>query len=266
MSEEKYIGVFDSGVGGLSVLTKLLVDFPNESFVYLGDTARLPYGAKSKETIKKYVERNINFLTSNYPIKAVVVACNSASSVLHDLDLPVKTIGVIEAGADAALSKTKTNHIGLWATRATVSSNEYEKELLNLDDEAKLTSISCPTLVTLVEEAGADHPLLEAAFDHYIDKIKDDSEIDTLILGCTHFPFFKERLATYLKTKGLHMELADASEEISIQLKDMLSGSLSLKKNLEDKVLVTDEAPHFKDFISSVLPKKYSFSFLKVDL
>ncbi len=266
MSEQKYIGVFDSGVGGLSVLTKLLIDFPNESFVYLGDTARLPYGAKSKETIKKYVERNISFLTANYSIKAIVVACNSASSVLNDLDLPIKTIGVIEAGADAALSKTKTNHIGLWATRATVASNEYEKEILNLDSESKLTSISCPTLVTLVEEMGADHPLLESAFSHYIKLLNNNPDIDTLILGCTHFPFFKEKLSLYLKKNSFSIELADASEEISAQLKEMLLGNLSTHKSLEDKILVTDEAPHFKEFISNVLPKKQSISPEKVDL
>lgn len=266
MEKQKYIGVFDSGVGGLSILTQLIKGFPNESFVYLGDTARLPYGAKSKETIKKYVEKNINFLTLNYPIKAIVVACNSASSVLNELNLPIKTVGVIEAGTNAALSKTKTNHIGLWATRATVASKAYEKEILNIEPEVELNSISCPTLVTLVEENGAEHPLLNSAFDYYLNDLLKDSKIDTLILGCTHFPFFKDSLQEHLRKKGLKISLVDASEEISIQVSELIKDQTSASKQLEDQVLVTDDAPHFKSFIDKSLPSSWAYSFKKIDI
>lgn len=268
MSTQKYIGVFDSGVGGLSILIQLIKDFPNESFVYLGDTARLPYGAKSKDTIKKYVERNISYLTKNYPIKAVVVACNSASSVLSELNLPVKNLGVIEAGVDAALSKTKTNEIGLWATRATVASKTYDFEMNKIDDEAKITSVSCPTLVSLIEEMGADHPLLPAAFDLYLKPILSNSEIDTLILGCTHFPFFKTELSSFLKGKGLETELIDASEEVSKQLQELISLSAKKPQNTpsQNLILVTDEASHFKNFILSKMPKNQSFKIKKVDI
>ncbi len=270
--KNKYIGVFDSGVGGLSILSRLIKDFPSESFVYLGDTARLPYGAKSKETIKKYVNKNIDFLTKNYQVKAVVVACNSASSVLSDLNLPIESLGVIEAGTDAALTRTRTNHIGLWATRATVASKAYDKEILSLEPEAEITSVSCPSLVTLVEESGTQHPLLEPAFDYYLkklfdrDKTEDSTEIDTLILGCTHFPFFKENLKAHLKKKNLNINLVDASEEISTQLKALLNGQLNKVKKLKDVVLVTDSAPHFKDFIKASLPSRFSYSFEKVDV
>ncbi len=266
MNEQSYIGVFDSGVGGLSIFTKLLTDFPNESFIYLGDTARLPYGTKSKDTIKKYVKRNIKYLISNYPIKAIVVACNSASSVLNELDMPVKTIGVIKAGAHAALNKTKTNHIGLWATRTTVSLKEYDKEILNLNSKAKLTSISCPTLVTLVEEMGSNHPLLNMTFDYYLLNILHDHRIDTLILGCTHFPFFKTSLKEHIKSKNIVIKIADSSEKITIQLKSLLKDSLSLNKKLKNQILITDEATHFKNFILQVMPEKYSFSLKKIDV
>lgn len=273
MTNQKYIGVFDSGVGGLSILSRLVKDFPGEAFVYLGDTARLPYGTKSKDTIKNYVLKNINYLSENYPLKAVVVACNSASSVLSELDLPIETLGVIEAGTDSALSKTKTNHIGLWATRATVSSKAYEKEILSLEPDAEITAISCPTLVTLVEETGSKHPLLKAAFDHYLDQLfktkNKEKELDTLILGCTHFPFFKKELQTHLKEKNITLSLVDASEEISIQLKNLLGDKVSNnteEQKLGHTILVTDEAPHFKDFIKRSLPEDFKFSFAKIDL
>lgn len=267
MNDARYIGVFDSGVGGLSILKTLKESFPNESFVYLGDTARLPYGSKSKETIKYYVTRNIDYLQKTYPLKAVVVACNSASSVLGELILPVKTIGVIEAGADAALSKTTSNKIGLWATKATVSSLSYEKEIKHLDPDSTLLSVSCPTLVALVEESGADHPLLNDAFEHYLSPIKEDPEIDTLILGCTHFPFFKEKLEQYLKKQGLFLNLVDASSEICVQLEELLmQEGLSTEKTNTDQVLVTDEPHHFMEFISSVMPEGYDYELKKIDL
>ncbi len=266
MNKQDYIGVFDSGVGGLSILTKLLTDFPNESFIYLGDTARLPYGTKSKDTIKKYVKRNIKYLILNYPIKAIVVACNSASSVLNEIDLPVKTIGVIKAGAHAALNKTKTNHIGLWATRTTVSLKKYDKEVLSLNPKVKLTSVSCPTLVALVEEMGSLHPLLNITFDYYLLDILQNPKIDTLILGCTHFPFFKDRLKEHMKSKNIVIKIVDSSEKITVQLRNLLKDSLSFNKKLKDQILITDEAAHFKDFILKVMPEKHPFFIKKIDI
>jgi glutamate racemase len=262
-----FIGVFDSGVGGLSILKQLIKDFPKETFVYLGDTARLPYGAKSKETIKNYVLKNIEYLNKNYSLKAVVVACNSASSVLNEVSLPVKSIGVIEAGALAALKNTSTNHIGLWATRATTFSKAYEKYILSSENKnTKVSSVACPSLVTLVEEGLAPHPLLLPAFDFYLSQFKNLEEIDTLILGCTHFPFFKEELNTYLKNKNLKIKLTDASEEISLQLKSLIADKTASEKSFSDQILVTDDASHFKDFVSQNLSEHRAFEFQKIDL
>lgn len=266
MTTKDCIGVFDSGVGGLSILKQLIKDFPNESFVYLGDTARLPYGAKSKETIKNYVLRNINHLSKNYKLKAVVVACNSASSVLNELDLPVKSIGVIEAGALAAMKNTKTKTIGLWATRATTSSKAYEDYIHSKDKSVKTLSVACPLLVTLVEEGLCTHSLLDHAFDFYLSKFSNLKEVDSLILGCTHFPFFKEELSKHLNEKGLNIKLTDATDEISSQLKDLLGTNLSSQKPFIDQVLVTDEASHFRDFVSQNMPENWAFDFKKIDL
>jgi len=192
------IGVFDSGVGGLSILRQLIKDFPEETFVYLGDTARLPYGAKSKETIKNYVLKNIDYLNKNYSLKAVVVAC--------------------------------------------------------------------PSLVTLVEEGSAPHPLLSPAFDFYLSQFKNLEKMDTLILGCTHFPFFKKELETHLKSKNLKIKLTDASEEISLQLKALIADKIASEKSFLDQILVTDDASHFKDFVSQNLPEHRAFEFQKIDL
>lgn len=263
-SDKTFIGVFDSGVGGLSVLKQLIKDFPNESFIYLGDTARLPYGAKSKETIKNYVVKNIDFLSSHYNLKAVVVACNSASSVLEELLLPIKTIGVIEAGVIAANKTSKTKKIALWATRATVSSLAYENKADALNISLKFTSTACPTLVSLVEEGEDAHPLLEPAFDFYINKSNFTSETDTLVLGCTHFPFFKKDLKKHLAEKSLNIKLVDAAKEVSEHLKKTIkTSSQNATKHL---ILVTDEATHFKNFIEAKMPKGVSFEVQKIDI
>lgn len=258
------IGVFDSGVGGLSVLTALSKAYPNDSFVYLGDTARLPYGTKSPETIKRYVTRNVDFLCTHYSIKAIVIACNSASTVLDDLSLPVKTYGVIEAGSRAALKKSKNKNIALWATRATTDSHAYEKALTALDPKVEVSSQACSTLVTLVEEDISSHPLLGPAFDFYLSELfKKNNKVDTLILGCTHFPFFKEELSKHLKTLSYNITLVDASDEIIADL-----STLSKKKSppSKNKVLITDDAPHFKTFIKKVMPKDWDYSLEKVDI
>jgi len=262
--DKEYIGVFDSGVGGLSVLKQLIVDFPNESFLYLGDTARLPYGAKSKDTIKKYVLKNIDYLNKHYKLKAIVVACNSASSVISELDLPVETVGVINAGLIAAERASESKKIALWATRATVSSQAYEKEALKVNDSIEISSTACPTLVSLVEEGVEDHPLFPHAFEFYFQKSSFQKDVDTLILGCTHFPFFKKQLVQFFKTKGLNVKLVDASSEISKQVEKSISKGRNLQP--EHIVLVTDEAPHFKKFISAKMPKNSTFNIKKVDI
>jgi glutamate racemase len=262
IEKNKPIGVFDSGVGGLSVLKQLQTDYPVETFIYLGDTARLPYGTKSPSTIISYAERNLNFLLKNYNIKALVVACNSVSTVLDFVKSPVPLFGVIKPGASAAVERLKTvdgKRIGLWATQATVLSKAYEKEIKDLDSSIDVEMISCPTLVALVEESLNAHKLLPYAFDYYLEQF--ENKIDVLILGCTHFPFFKVPLSKKIP----EIQLIDSSISISKSLSNKLNLNannkleLNVNKGLTDKsltkVLITDEAKNFRSFIFQIFKK-----------
>lgn len=254
------IGVFDSGVGGFSVLQQLLKDYPHESFIYLGDTARLPYGTKSSKTIIKYAKKNLDYLLKKFNIKALVVACNSVSSVIEQIESPVPIFGVIKPGAKAAFEAKKNKEsIGLWATQATVLSKAYQKEIEVLEDGLSIEMVSCPTLVSLVEEGLDSHPLLPEAFNFYFEKF--NKPVDILILGCTHFPFFKKRLnELYPKLK-----LIDSSIQLSKSLKENLPKELFSKDGTQKvKLLLTDEAESFKLFINRVLKKPVEV--YKVDL
>lgn len=247
--QENPIGVFDSGVGGLSILKQLVQDFPEESFVYLGDTARLPYGTKSKETIKNYAQKNIDYLIKNYNIKACLIACNSASTIVDLLESPVPIFDVIKPGASEALAvlKNSQKNIGLWATQATVDSKAYEIEIHRLNPQLNVEMIGCPTLVSLVEEGFNEHPLLPVAFNYYMGLFKN--EIDVLILGCTHFPIFKKILAKHLDFK---IHLIDSASGVSLKLKEFLQIN-SNNKDTFVKILLTDTTDKFEGFAKRLL-------------
>lgn len=190
------IGVFDSGVGGLTVLKKLAMAFPSQSWVYLGDTARLPYGTKSGPTIKIYTEENLTFL-SQFNCQAYIIACNSASAQFSfDEFNGVPVFKVIKPGTQSALKITKNNKIGIIGTKATIQSRVYENELSNLGFTGETFSKACPLFVPLVEEGLFDDPITELTIDRYLKSMKQ-VQIDTLILGCTHYPLLKESLQRY---------------------------------------------------------------------
>ena len=257
--KKRPIGVFDSGVGGLSVLKQLLNDYPGESFIYLGDTARLPYGTKSPETIVKYANKNLNFLLENFNIKALVVACNSVSTVIDKIDSSVPVFGVIKPGARSALDQAKENEsIGLWATQATVLSEAYKIEIERIKPLCKIEMVSCPTLVSLVEEGLDEHPLLPHAFDYYFNKFEKD--IDVLILGCTHFPFFKDKLIE----KYPNLKLIDSSISLSKSLQGSMDLSSDGSSKGDVKILLSDEARSFKDFVKRIFNS--SIEIEKVDI
>jgi glutamate racemase len=214
------IGVFDSGLGGLTVLKSLIEAFPNENFIYLGDTARLPYGSKSKETIREYATQILDYLTRIAKLKAIVVACNSASTQVpetHWQSIPVLT--VIEPGVKLALSKTKSRRVGLMATRATVLSDEYGKTLRRLNPEAQLIANPCPLLVPLAEEGWIDDPITNLVVYRYVQPLLREN-IDTLILGCTHYPILE---ASIRKAVGTGIELIHSGPAIVQDLKSRLS-------------------------------------------
>ncbi len=281
VDDSRPIGVFDSGVGGLSVLKELTKTFPNESFVYLGDTARLPYGSKSAQTIKKYVLQNIKYLIKFQDIKAVVIACNSASTVLSDLefweDLPL--FGVIEPGAKVAVATTKNKKIAVWATRATTLQGSYEKAINFYDSKIQCTTIACPLLVPLVEDGHWEGPIVDSIIDLYLMKM-NKTEADTLILGCTHYPFIKNTIEKRIhhhcsskhadKVVSLNpkLKIVDSAKSLCGDLKLSFNSGL-IKKSAKDQslsFLFTDEATHFMDLaLKSTLDWK-NIKFQLIDL
>jgi glutamate racemase len=218
------IGVFDSGVGGLTVVSALRRRLPEESILYLGDTARLPYGSKSPDTVIRYTRRNIEFLTGR-GVKGVVVACNTASALaLPDLDMhEVPTWGVIEPGARkaAAVSRGK---VGVIATEATVRSDAYAKALRAVRPDLEILSQACPLLVPLVEEGWHDDPVTEEVAGRYLRPLLD-AGIDTLVLGCTHYPLLVPVLQ---RVAGPDVILVDSAEAVA----EMVAGDLA-ERHLE---------------------------------
>ena len=196
------IGIFDSGVGGLTVYKELKEQLPHESFVYLGDTARVPYGSKSKETVLKYALQNSLFLL-DYDVKLIVVACNTASAFsLEYLQsrLKVPVVGVIGAGARAAIQVTKNNKVGIIGTDGTIRSRVYERHLKDLCQKIVVVSKATGLFVSLIEENILQDEVIKPIFDYYL-KDLIDRDIDTLILGCTHYPILKDKLNHYFNNQ-----------------------------------------------------------------
>ena len=204
------IGVFDSGIGGLTVLAEIARSLPNEETIYLGDTARVPYGSKSKETIIRYASEVADFLTSK-DVKLIVVACNTASAyalaeLKAGLDIPV--IGVIEPGAKAATTATKTGRIGVIGTEGTIKSSAYCGAIKSLNPKITTYTQACPLFVPLVEEGWADDEVTAIVAGRYLSGLKEH-EIDTLVLGCTHYPLLKDTIASVM---GPGVQLIDSAQ------------------------------------------------------
>lgn len=217
---EKPIGIFDSGVGGLTVMAAIKRHLPRESLVYLGDTARVPYGTKSADTILRYTGECCDFLAGK-GVKAIVVACNSASAhafpyLGNQFHFPI--LGVIESGVQAALEATKNRHIGVIGTEATIESNVYAKELKKREERTTVTSLACPLFVSLVEVGWIDHDVTRQVAEHYLESLTQDG-LDTLILGCTHYPLLKNLISQVL---GPKVVLIDSAEMVAKKLKALL--------------------------------------------
>lgn len=201
LNERNPIGVFDSGIGGLTVVKSLMQQLPHENIVYFGDIARIPYGTKSVATIKKFTEQTVRFLLKQ-DVKAIIIACNTISAVAKDTviqlanDVPV--IDVISAGATAATINGK--NIGVIATPATINSNAYPQAIHKLAPHTVVHSQACALFVTMVEEGFIDHPALELVARDYLESLIED-KIDTLVLGCTHYPLIKKTIAKIMGEK-----------------------------------------------------------------
>jgi glutamate racemase len=254
MSSKAPIGVFDSGVGGLTVVKEIMRQIPGESIIYFGDTARLPYGSKSKETIITYTRQIVRFLMGK-GVKAIVIACNTASAfaletVRAEIDIPV--IGVVKPGAKAAAETTKNGRIGVIGTEGTIQSGIYNEFLNETNPQVKVFGKACPLFVPLVEEGLIDDPVTMEMARRYINELTVH-EIDTLVLGCTHYPLLRK---TIRKIVGEQIELVNPAYETAISLKEVL-----LKAGLENdeilktnhKFFVSDGAEKFKRFANSIL-------------
>jgi len=220
MSDSRPIGVFDSGIGGLTVIQALVKVLPHESFIYFGDTARVPYGEKSPETIVRYSLENADVLLEQ-GIKALVVACNTASAyALEALQhhCPVPVIGVIEAGIARAVEQTGWGHIAILGTKGTVASGVYQRGILSHIPDAEILAISCPLLVPLIEEQLTSHPATQMIIRHYLEPLRERA-IDTLLLGCTHYPLLREAIQ---KEIGEAVAVIDSGTACAKQLSSLL--------------------------------------------
>lgn len=255
---QRAIGVFDSGIGGLSVLQALLERLPSERFIYLGDTARVPYGNKSPETIRCYAKECVQFLLQ-HEVKAVVVACNTVSATaLEEVkscsSLPV--IDMILPAAEQALKLSKQDCIGVIATRATVASGAYEQYLRQRGAGRKLRifSIACPLFVPLAEEAYGDSEAAQLIAEHYLKPLRQ-AEIDTLILACTHFPLLRKTIEKVLPG----VQLIDCGEQAAQEAKKVLQQATLLGSETQCSSLpriecyLTDELPTFGAIASKFL-------------
>ena len=252
------IGIFDSGIGGLTVVRQIHRTLPNENLIYLGDTARVPYGTKSPSTVVRFACEDTQFLMQQN-VKAVVVACNTASAwalpaLEQKFDVPV--FGVIVPGACAALEKTKTQRVGVIGTNATVRSQAYSKAILARCDTAQVFARACPLLVPLVEEGWNGHPVTLRVLREYLTPLLRQ-RIDTLVLGCTHYPLLKDAIRKVTNGK---VTLIDSAETCALYVKDRLGALKLLSSNRRHRGViqpfVTDEVERFDELAARFLGQK----------
>jgi glutamate racemase len=237
------IGVFDSGIGGLTVVSELRRALPQERILYVGDTARVPYGGKSAETVTLY-SREISDLLIAEGAKMIVVACNTASALAVPSIAPnylVPMVGVLEPGAAAAVKATRSGRIGVIGTRATIASEAYTKAIQRRDPELSVHAIACPLLVPLIEEGLLDDEITEAILRRYLMPMLAES-IDTLVLGCTHYPLLKGVIA---RICGPEVSLVDSAENCALAVKGLLDSHPATALSPRLDILLTDSSEGF---------------------
>lgn len=240
------IGVFDSGVGGLTVVKELIRELPNENIIYFGDTARVPYGTKSPSTVKRFSIENTLFLLK-FNVKLIIVACNTSSAIgLSSLQkfFSIPMIGVIKPGAKAAIRSTRNGRVGVIGTSATISSGAYKKEMQHLNSNIVVFGQSCPLFVPLVEEGWVKDEVARTIAAKYLSSLKN-KRVDTLILGCTHYPLLSPIIQGVM---GKDVKLVDSAEETAEEAKNLLE-ECGLKSDSKRKGVlrfyVSDEADKF---------------------
>jgi glutamate racemase len=244
---EAPIGIFDSGVGGLTVFRALEKRLPNESLIYLGDTARIPYGTRSQATIERYALEDAAFIQTKQ-VKAIVIACNTASSIAANLlrqECTVPVLGVIRPGSRQAVAATRNARVGVIGTEATVSSGAYEKAMLAMRQELAITSRPCPLFVALAEEGWSEHQVTYQVASEYLQDFHE-AQVDTLVLGCTHYPILRKVIQQVM---GEAVTLIDSGEAVAEVVAEMLEAQNLTRRSptpRTEKFYVTDSAKRFK--------------------
>ncbi|MCB5258562.1 MAG: glutamate racemase [Candidatus Cloacimonetes bacterium] len=247
------VGIFDSGVGGLTVYKAIKKALPEENIIYFGDTARVPYGPKSENTIIKYSLQNARFLLQKN-IKILVVACNTSSALaLPELEkiTNIPVIGVIQPGAKLAAESTLNNRIGVIGTEGTIRSEAYNKAIKAILPEAEIFSYACPLFVPLVEEGWIQHPATKLIAEQYLSYFKDKN-IDTLVLGCTHYPLLKSLIDEIMEHK---VKLIDSADAIALHLKTLLPVEEHNEPGI-DRFYVSDNEAKFSEIAEYILGVK----------
>lgn len=250
---QRPIGVFDSGVGGLTVAAALMRALPGETILYLGDTARLPYGTKSEQTVARYTQTNVDFLAAR-GVKAIVVACNTASALaLPHLDTDLPVWGVIEPGARAAVAATR-GRVGIVGTESTVRSGAYARALRERRADLEVFVQACPLLVPLVEEGWLDDPVTEQVAARYLEPLLAQ-RIDTLVLGCTHYPLLTPLLG---RLAGPDVRLVDSAAAVAGEVVADLArlGLAAGERSGQDQLMVTDAADRFENLARRILGRE----------
>ncbi len=251
------IGIFDSGLGGLTVVREVIRQIPDERIVYFGDTARVPYGSKSRNTVIHYAEQILNFLKTKH-VKAIVVACNTASAYALDavqnlVDVPI--IGVVKPGARIAVNATKNKRIGVIATEGTINSGMYDRFISEIDPNVRVFGKACPLLCPLVEEGWWHDPVTTEVVRRYTEELKTE-DVDTLIMGCTHYPLLR---STFREVLGDHVNLVNPAYETAVELRRTLEWNDLIREGSETdekekyRFYVSDDPERFQKFATSVL-------------
>lgn len=263
----KSIGVFDSGLGGLTAVKQIMNELPNENIIYFGDTGRVPYGTRSRETILKYTRGDIRFLQT-FDVKVIVIACGTASSaalpmIKNEFDIPI--VGVIDAAVYAAVRATKNKKIGVIGTSGTIKSGEYEKQIKEYDSDMEVYSKACPMFVPLVENGYFDSPVTKLIVEEYLEDIRNEG-VDTLILGCTHYPLLEKVIQEYM---GNNVVLINSGAEVAKYLKKKLDDEMSHSTIIDEnqyRYYVSDDVSSFEELGGIFLEREINGQVNKIDI
>lgn len=260
------IGVFDSGLGGLTAVKSILRILPKENIIYFGDTGRLPYGTKTEETIKQYAAGDIRFLLSRN-VKMVVIACGTASSVaLSDMRemFSIPIVGVVDAACEAVVKATKNGRVGVLGTSATIRSNSYLKGITARNEKIKVYQKACPLFVPLVENGHFNSEVTKLVVKEYLEPIKSEG-VDTLVLGCTHYPLLEKAISEYM---GGNVKIINVCEELAGSIGTIL-GEDNLAERAEDgscEYFVSDDEKGFAELGGVFLERKINGKVKKIDI